>query len=68
MELARVQRDIEVAAKINMYIASSLKEKTIFAEGRNMNYLINSMKLSHLAENPETARKVQEHVKTFKSD
>lgn len=52
-ELARIQKEIEIAANINLFIASSLKNQQIFQDGRNFSHLINMMQLKSLAESPE---------------
>ena len=67
-ELKRVKKEIQIAAKINNFIAESLKSQQIFEEGRKFTYLINCMQLNKLAESSADSWAVKDKIAVYQTD
>ena len=57
-----------MAAQVNRFITDNLKQKAIFEDGKNFNYLTNGLQLKHILSSEEDSYKVRDEATLIKTD
>lgn len=66
--LERLSKKIDIAARVNRNITEQLKQKAIFEDGKEFNYLTQSLQLKAILASEEDSHTVYKEAQAFVSD